>query len=191
LEVYTEENLSNRNTLNPRNDAVVRDALPGELDEVGELTIRAFREYRALVTPQFINSYEQDIRDVSGRVSKGSVLVAELGGQIVGAVTLLADGSGYGMHGWPVAWPVIRLLAVDPAARGRRIGTLLAAACVDRARHLGVPTLGLHTAPFMAAARALYEALGFERAPEYDVVQPGSPPALAYRLELGRLGIEP
>ena len=56
---------------------------------------------------------------------------------------------------------------------------------VERACRLGVPTLGLHTAPFMTAARLIYEALGFDRAPEYDVVQPGSPPALAYRLELG------
>jgi hypothetical protein len=34
----------------------------------------------------------------------------------------------------------------------------------------------------------IYEALGFDRAPEYDVVQPGSPSALAYRLELGGAG---
>jgi GNAT superfamily N-acetyltransferase len=169
-------------------EAVVRDALPDELQEVGELTIRAFCEYRPLLTPQFIDRFERDIRDVSRRLGKGTVLVAELGGRLAGTVTLLADGSGYRMHEWPVAWPVIRLLAVDPAARGRRIGTLLAAACVERARHLGVQTLGLHTAPFMAAARALYEALGFERAPGYDVEEPGSPTALAYRLELGGAG---
>jgi hypothetical protein len=40
----------------------------------------------------------------------------------------------------------------------------------------------------MTAARVIYEALGFDRAPEYDVVQPGSPSALAYRLELGGAG---
>jgi GNAT superfamily N-acetyltransferase len=163
----------------------VRDALPDELQEVADLTIRAFREYRSLVTPQFIGMFEQDIRDVSRRLGKGSVLVAELGGRLAGTITLLTDSSGYGMHTWPVDWPTIRLLAVDPAQRGRRIGTLLGAACVERARRLGVPTLGLHTAPFMASARVLYEALGFERAPEYDIERPGSPTALAYRLELG------
>ena len=170
-------------------DATVREALAGELHEVGDLTIRAFREYRPLVTPQFIDWFEQDIRDVRGRLGKGVVLVADLGGRLAGTVTLLADGSGSGMHGWPLAWPVIRLLAVDPAARGRRIGTLLAAACVDRARDMGGPALALHTAPFMGAARALYEGLGFERVPEYDVEEPGSPTALAYRLQLGGAGV--
>jgi GNAT superfamily N-acetyltransferase len=177
--------------LKARNEAMVRDARPDELQEVGELTIRAFREYRPLLTPQFINWYEEDIRDASRRIGKGSVLVAELGERLAGTVTLLANGSGSGMHGWPAAWPIIRLLAVDPPARGRQIGTLLAAACVERARRLGVPTLALHTAPFMTAARALYEALGFERAPEYDIEQPGGPAALAYRLELGGEGASP
>jgi GNAT superfamily N-acetyltransferase len=175
--------------LKEAHEVTVREALAGELQEVGDLTIRAFREYRPLLTPQFIDWYEEDIRDVSGRLSRGTVLVADLGGRLAGTVTLLADGSGYGMHGWPLAWPVIRLLSVDPPARGRGIGTLLAAACVDRARNMGVPALGLHTAPFMAAARALYEGMGFERVPDYDVEEPGSPLALAYRLQLGGAGV--
>lgn len=167
---------------------MVREAVPAELQEVSDLTIRAFREYRPLLTPHFIKRYEQDIRDGFGSATDGSILVAELGGRLAGTITLLADGSRYGMHGWPHALPVIRLLAVDPPARGRGIGTRLATACVERARRLGLPALGLHTAPFMAAARAIYEALGFDRVPEYDVAQPGSPPALAYRLELGGPG---
>jgi len=169
------------------NGVVVRDAVPGELEEVADLTLRAFREFRPLLTPYFVQRYEQDIRDAFAGATNGSVLVADLEGRLAGTATLLADGSGYGMHGWPHAWPVIRLLAVDPPARGWGAGTRLAATCVERARRLGVPTLGLHTAPFMTSARIIYEALGFDRAPEYDVVQPGSPPALAYRLELGGL----
>ena len=167
---------------------VVREAVPGELQEVSDLAIRAFREYWPFLTSHFIQRYEQDIRDSFGSATNGSILVAELGGRLAGTATLLADGSGYGLHAWPHAWPVIRLLAVEPPARGQGIGTRLAAACVDRARRLGVPTLGLHTAPFMSAARAIYEALGFDRAPEYDVTEPGSPPALAYRLDLGGPG---
>ena len=170
---------------------MVRQVRPDELEAVAELTIAAFREYLPLLHPQFIEWYEQDIRDVGPRLGKGSVLVAELGGRLAGTVTFLPDGSGYGMHGWPVAWPVIRLLAVDPAARGQGIGRLLAEACVERARGLGAPTLGLHTAPSMTAARAVYEALGFERVPEFDVNHPVNPPALAYRLSLARGGTTP
>jgi GNAT superfamily N-acetyltransferase len=167
------------------NGVVVRDAVAGELEELADLTLRAFREYRPLLTPYFVQRYEQDIQDAFDGATRGTVLVAELGGRLAGTATLLADGSGYGMHGWPDAWPVIRLLAVDPPARGWGAGTRLAETCVERARRLGVVTLGLHTAPFMTSARIIYEALGFHRAPEYDVVRPGSPPALAYRLELG------
>src|ERR687887_373333 len=59
-------------------------------------------------------------------------------------------------------------LGVDPALRGRGIGRRLVRECLDRARLLGVPVLCLHTAAFMTAAVALYEAMGFERAPTYD-----------------------
>jgi ribosomal protein S18 acetylase RimI-like enzyme len=163
---------------------VVREARPDELEAVAELTITAFREYLPLLDPQFVEWYEQDIRDVGRRLGNGTVLVAEFGGRLAGTVTLLPDGSGYGMHGWPIAWPVIRFLAVDPAARGQGIGRVLTAACVERAQALGAPILGLHTAPFMTAARALYEALGFERVPEYDVDHPVNPTALAYRITL-------
>ncbi|HYR63951.1 MAG TPA: GNAT family N-acetyltransferase [Actinomycetota bacterium] len=161
---------------------VIRDVRPDELEEVGDLTVRAFREYRPLVTPAFVEVYEEDIRDVGRHLPHASVLVADLGGRIAGTITLLPDGSGSGVHGFPVPWPVLRMLAVDPAARGQGIGRLLVAACLERARALGAPVLGLHTAPFMAAARALYEALGFERVPEFDVASPGSPTALAYRI---------
>jgi ribosomal protein S18 acetylase RimI-like enzyme len=62
-------------------------------------------------------------------------------------------------------------------------------ACLERARAAGAPVLCLHTAAFMTAAVALYEAMGFRRAPAYDFDVPaggGAPPVaiLAYRLDL-------
>jgi hypothetical protein len=40
---------------------------------------------------------------------------------------------------------------------------------VETAGTLGAPTIGIHTASFMNAARAIYERIGFRRCPEYDV----------------------
>lgn len=162
----------------------IREARPAELERVTELTLAAFREYHVLLTPRFVDRFQADIRNLERRAVQGSLLVADLGGRLAGTVTLLADGSDYGVAGWPAAWPVVRLLAVDPAQRGHGVGRLLAEACVARARGLGAAVVGLHTAPFMSAARAMYEGLGFERAPEFDVANPEAPLALAYLLGL-------
>jgi GNAT superfamily N-acetyltransferase len=155
---------------------------------VADLTLRAFREYHPLLEPDFIDRYEKDIQEFHKATSVAHVLVAELGGRLAGTITLVTGSSPTGPHGWPSGCPVIRFLAVDPSRRGQGVGTLLATACVDRARMLGAAAIGLHTAPFMAGARRIYEALGFERAPAYDRAEPDSPPALAYRLPLGGPG---
>ena len=55
------------------NGVVVRDAVPGELEEVADLTLRAFREYRPLLTPYFVQRYEQDIRDAFAGTTNGSL----------------------------------------------------------------------------------------------------------------------
>jgi len=161
---------------------VVREAREGEAVAVAALILAAFAEYRPLVSPAFMTSFEAEVG--TGLHDQGGVvLVAEDVG-LAGTVTLMPDGSGSRMHGWPEAVPVLRLLATRPAARGQGIGRALAEACLARARGLGAREIGLHTAPFMVAARALYESLGFVRAPGLDVQTPGGPPALAYLLRL-------
>jgi ribosomal protein S18 acetylase RimI-like enzyme len=80
----------------------------------------------------------------------------------------------------------IRMLAVDPAARGRGVGEALTRACLERAAAIGGELVVLHTTRWMAAAQRLYERLGFERASELDrEVAPGLQ-LLAYRYELRR-----
>lgn len=173
--------------MNRAGGLVVREAHEGEAAAVGALILVAFEEYRPLVAPDFMTGFEAEV-GTGPRDAGGLVLVAEEGGAdsgwLAGTVTLLPDGSGSGAHGWPEAVPVLRLLATHPAARGRGIGRALAEACVTHARDLGASEIGLHTAPFMRAARELYESLGFARAPELDLEMPGAPPALAYLLQL-------
>ncbi len=86
------------------------------------------------------------------------VAVAEIQGHLVGYVA------------WCVAWNIdaqrrhgmIELLAVAPAHRGRRLGTMLCEhAFADMtARNVEVVEIGTGGDPFHAPARALYKSLG-------------------------------
>ncbi|WUD75221.1 helix-turn-helix domain-containing GNAT family N-acetyltransferase [Streptomyces sp. NBC_00510] len=56
----------------------------------------------------------------------------------------------------------LRLLLVDPAARGHGIGRRLVDACVGHARATGHHELVLWTNDVLVSARRIYEAVGFE-----------------------------
>ena len=57
----------------------------------------------------------------------------------------------------------LRLLIVEPAARGCGLGRRLVRACVGFARAAGYRKLALWTQSELAAARAIYARLGFRR----------------------------
>ena len=61
-------------------------------------------------------------------------------------------------------WPIIRMLVVDPAFRGKGIGRALSNACIARARRDGSPIIALHTSPIMSVALPMYLKMGFVKA---------------------------
>jgi ribosomal protein S18 acetylase RimI-like enzyme len=157
----------------------IRQAEAEELDEVENLVKAAYREFQPLMPEEVWERWMANISETI-QAPDGVLLVAGKQGNIAGAVKFYPDAGQAHQGQWPAGAGLIRLLAVAPAHRGRGYGRLLTQACLDRARDLSIPTIFLFTGTFMAAARQLYEKLGFQRAPEFD----RDPGPIAYRLDL-------
>jgi ribosomal protein S18 acetylase RimI-like enzyme len=147
-------------------DLTLRDAHPEELDEAAAVMVAAYEEYAPFLSPESWEYLRHDVADVRGRLSHAELVVAELTGRIVGAVTFYPDGTSYVLPTqtpWPKEWAAIRLLTVHPEVRGLGIGRELTLECLRRARRHGATSIGLHTNPGMAVARGMYERMGFQR----------------------------
>ncbi len=111
--------------------------------------------------------YAAHLRDVAGRAATSTVLVAVDGPRVVGALTVATRGGPMAEMAAP-GEAVVRMLVVDPAARGRGVGRALVGAALDLARADGCRLVRLSTQPEMAAAHRVYASYGFRRTPARD-----------------------
>ena len=84
--------------------------------------------------------------------------IAEREGEVLGSV-FLVPGEGKGRD----RAAKLRLLYVEPAARGAQLGRLLVRECIREARAMGYARLDLWTHDVLRAARAIYASEGFEK----------------------------
>jgi len=85
-----------------------------------------------------------------------TVLLARVGTQIVGTLTLVVFRIPTGIRAW------IEDVVVDDAARGHGAGNALNRAAIDKAAAQGARTIDLTSRPSREAANRLYQRIGFE-----------------------------
>lgn len=90
--------------------------------------------------------------------TREDVWVADLNGEIVGSIFLMKSED--------VKIAKLRLLYVEPSARGLGIGSRLVTRCIERARELGYEEVTLWTNDVLVSARKIYEAAGFKLSSE-------------------------
>jgi DNA-binding MarR family transcriptional regulator/GNAT superfamily N-acetyltransferase len=105
--------------------------------------------YEALVA-RIVADFVDDKARAAGRAA---AWMAEVDGQAVGCVFCVEKDADTAQ---------LRLLLVDPAARGAGIGSRLVDECIRFARRSGYERLVLWTNDVLTAARRIYERAGFE-----------------------------
>ena len=141
----------------------VESARPEDFARIAELTVGVYVQ-GGLAS----DAYTPQLADVAGRADRSELLVVrDREGRVVGSVALVLSGD-FGEVTSSEDEAAFRMLVVDPDARGRGVGELLVADCLDRARAAGKRRMVLSTDARMTTAHRLYQRLGFSRLPERD-----------------------
>lgn len=161
----------------------IRDLRPEEYEEGGRVTRLAYEEYaRASGSWEGWSEYLEELADIKGRADRTVVFGAFEDGRVLATATLEVDRTvGDDDAEVPPGAVVLRMLGVDPSARGRGIGRAMVEESLARTLALGRQELLLRTHESMLPAVRLYETMGFERVPDRDM-QMESGVLIAYRM---------
>jgi len=127
---------------------------------VNQLAITAFEQFRDAY--QDWPAMRAGLSKTSALSTAGEVIVAEIGNRLAGAVAYFGPGAEKAAF-FDRAWPIIRMLVVDPVDRGRGLGHALTSECITRARRDRSDIIALHTSPIMTIALPMYLKMGFAK----------------------------
>ena len=139
---------------------IVRPYAPADAAAVNRVALAAFDQYRGVYGDW--ETLSRGVGAMDALAAEGELIVAEDDArQIVGAVAYFGPHTSPRADFFAPEWPIVRMLVVDPAARGQGIGSRLTGECIDRARRDGAAVIALHTSPAMEVALAMYLRMGF------------------------------
>lgn len=138
----------------------LRDFSASDAAIINRLAVASFSQYSNDFQdwPAMVRVLEK----MSEMAGNAEIIIAEHQGRVVGAVGYMPPSAPKAAHFKP-EWPIIRMLVVDPNARGLGAGRALTEACVARARRDHAAEIALHTSPIMTVALPMYLRMGFVR----------------------------
>jgi ribosomal protein S18 acetylase RimI-like enzyme len=143
----------------------IRAAAPDDAAALGRLGALLVALHHAFDPDRFIAPGPGTARGYGGFLSSqlarkdAVVLVAELGGDVIGYVYAGLEGADWMALRGPAG--VIHDLVVDPEHRREGVGRLLLEAALEALAVLGAPRVVLSTATQNEAAQQLFASLGF------------------------------
>ncbi|HTA63500.1 MAG TPA: GNAT family N-acetyltransferase [Bacteroidia bacterium] len=167
----------------------VRNAHPTEFQLIGQLMVQVYSQLNGFPKPNEQPNYYNMLANIGELTKKPDtqLLVAvSSDNKIAGAVVYFSNMQQYGSGGTATQEKNaagFRLLAVDPLTRGQGIGKLLTNACIKKAKQSNLKNMVIHSTKAMQIAWAMYEAMGFKRAPDLDFMQEQLP-VFGFRLAL-------
>lgn len=146
------------------NTIMISELLTDEAEIVRQLLIESYRQYKEHFSPQGWKEYAKKIASSVDNPNVDKILVAKLDQQILGSLQLFQSAEkAYEKPELDIHAPIIRLLAVHPAARGYGVGKALLKTVLHDAEADGEANVFLHTTDFMVDAIHLYTTFGFKR----------------------------
>jgi GNAT superfamily N-acetyltransferase len=141
----------------------LRDYESADAEDLNRIAVSAFDQFRDHYGdwPAMLAGLSK----TSALSTSGEVIIAELQNKFAGAVAYFRPNSQKAAF-FDQRWPIIRMLVVDPAFRGKGVGRALSDECIARAKRDGSPIIALHTSPIMSVALPMYLKMGFVKA--YD-----------------------
>lgn len=167
----------------------IRDAYSNEFSKIGELMVNVYSHLDGFPSKNQQPNYYKMLANIGSLTEqpKTKLLIAiSSSGKISGGVVYFGDMKHYGSGGTATLEKNasgFRLLAVDPAARGKRLGKLLTNACIKMAKDEKRNQMIIHTTKAMQRAWNMYENMGFKRSKDLDFLQ-GELPVFGFRLLL-------
>jgi predicted N-acetyltransferase YhbS len=149
---------------------MIREALPTDDAQLGDLLVRAFEEQYARKMPdvKLTDARLAALRDVATKRAVAKVWVAEDDGQIVGTVAMWPPGAK-GSEAWVPGAFDLRHLAVAASHRGKGVANALLDHAEAHAREVKSAGVCLHVRRGAYGVATVYVKRGYERVPGGDL----------------------